>query len=47
MEKIINDFSIGLFISQTFVFVVLIVVVYYLIKLYKKVTKYIDGNSKI
>lgn len=45
MEKIINHFSIGLFLWQTFVLVLLVVVAYYLIKLYKKVNKYLDKNS--
>ena len=45
MEKIINDFSLGLFIWQTAVFVLLIIVIYLLVKLYKKLNNYLDRNS--
>ena len=46
MKKIFEEFSFGLFISQTFVLLLLILVIYYLIKVYKKLTKYLDKNSK-
>ncbi|SHG65750.1 hypothetical protein SAMN05443549_105254 [Flavobacterium fluvii] len=46
MEKLINDFSISLFLWQTFLFVSLIVVVYFIVKLYKKVMRYLDNKSK-
>jgi hypothetical protein len=36
MEKIINDMSLGLFIVQTVMFILLCIITYYLIKLYKK-----------
>lgn len=42
MEKIFNEFSIGLFIGQTFMFLVLIIVVFAIVKLYKKLMKYLD-----
>ncbi len=45
MEKIVNDFSIGLFLWQLFVLVLLITIVYFVVKLYKKVVKYLDNKS--
>jgi hypothetical protein len=42
MEKIFNEFSIGLFIGQTLMFIVLIVIVIAIVKLYKKLMKYLD-----
>jgi len=42
MEKIVSEFSLGLFLMQTLMFVLLIIVVYFIIKLYKKLTKYLD-----
>jgi hypothetical protein len=45
MENIVNDFSISLFLWQLFVLVLLITIVYFVIKLYKKVVKYLDNKS--
>ncbi|OAZ04807.1 hypothetical protein FLB_06550 [Flavobacterium succinicans] len=45
MEKTINDLSIGLFLWQLFVLVLLITIVYFVVKLYKKVVKYLDNKS--
>lgn len=42
MEKILDDFSIGLFLLQTLMFLVLIVIVFAIVKLYKKLIKYLD-----
>jgi hypothetical protein len=42
MEKIFNEFSIGLFIGQTLMLIVLIVIVIAIVKLYKKLMKYLD-----
>ncbi len=39
MEKVINDFSVGLFLWQFVVVVLLIVIVFFLFKLYKKIMK--------
>lgn len=45
MEKTINDFSIGLVLWQLFIILLIIAVVYFVIKLYKKITKHIDKNA--
>ncbi len=45
MEKTINDLSIGLFLWQLFVLVLLITIVYFVVKLYKKVVKHLDNKS--
>jgi large-conductance mechanosensitive channel len=45
MEKVSNDFTLGLFLWQSFVFILILVVAYFLIKLYNKVNKYLDKNS--
>jgi large-conductance mechanosensitive channel len=45
MEKMTNDFSLGLFLWQITVFIILIVIIYFLIKLYRKLIKYLDRNS--
>ena len=45
MEKIFNGFSIGLFFWQTFMFLVLIIIVFSIVKLYKKIIRYLDKNS--
>ena len=42
MEKILDDFSIGLFLLQTLMFLVLIVIIFAIIKLYKKLIKYLE-----
>jgi hypothetical protein len=42
MEKIFDDFSIGLFLLQTLMFIILIVIVIAIVKLYKKLIKYLD-----
>jgi hypothetical protein len=42
MEKILDNFSIGLFFLQTLMFLVLIIVVFAIVKLYKKLMKYLD-----
>lgn len=46
MEKIIKDFSIGLFLWQVLLFVVIIVVIYFMVKLYKKIIVYLDNKAK-
>jgi len=46
MEKLINDFSVSLFLWQIFLFVLLIVAVYFIVKLYKKVMRHLDNKSK-
>lgn len=45
MEKTINDLSIGFFLWQTFIFVLLLFVIYYLYKLYGKVDKHFDKKT--
>jgi large-conductance mechanosensitive channel len=45
MEKTINDFSFGLFLWQIFGLLFLVAILYFTIKLYKKITKYLDKNS--
>jgi len=42
MEKLVENFSIGLFLLQTLMFLVLIIVVFAIVKLYKKLMKYLD-----
>ena len=42
MEKILNDFSFGLFIWQILVIILLVIIVYSIIKLYRKLIKYLD-----
>jgi hypothetical protein len=42
MEKIFNEFSFGLFLWQTLMFIVLIVIVIAIVKLYEKLIKYLD-----
>ena len=42
MEKAINDFSLSLFLWQTLVIVLGIIIIYYLIKLYKKISNHYD-----
>ena len=42
MEDLLENFSIGLFIGQTLMFLVLIIVVFAIVKLYKKLMKYLD-----
>ena len=46
MEKIINDFSIGLFLWQTILLILLILIIYCMIKLYSKVVKYMENKVK-
>ncbi len=46
MEKTISDFSISLLLWQILVFILLLIIIYYLIKLYKKASRYFDKNSK-
>ena len=46
MEKMINDFSFSLFLWQTFVLVLLVAIVYFLVKLYKKVMLNLESKSK-
>lgn len=45
MVKIINDVSFGLFFWQMVMLILAIAILYYMVKLYKKVTKYLDKNS--
>jgi len=42
MEKTINDFSIGLFIWQILALVSVILVFFLLLKIYRKLSKYLD-----
>lgn len=44
MEKTISDFSFELFFWQLLGLIVVIVIIYFLIKLYKKIIKYVDKN---
>jgi F0F1-type ATP synthase membrane subunit b/b' len=46
MEKIIDNMSFGIFFTQTIMFILLFIIIYYLIKLYKKVIKYLDKHEK-
>ena len=46
MEKLINDFSFSLFLWQTFIFVLLCAIIYFLVKLYKKVMVNLGNKSK-
>ena len=46
MEKIIDDFSISLFLWQTFLAVSLCTIIYFLMKLYFKVMHYLESRSK-
>ena len=45
MEILINDFSYGLFLWQAFMLVVLIVGLYFMVKLYRKVMRYLDSAT--
>jgi len=45
MEKTINDFSFGLLLWQVFTVCFLVVILYFAIKLYKKIIKYLEKNS--
>ncbi len=42
MEKILNDFSFGLFIWQILIIILLLIIIYSIIKLYRKLIKYLD-----
>jgi F0F1-type ATP synthase membrane subunit b/b' len=42
MKKTLDNFSFGLFLWQTLMFIVLIVIVIAIVKLYKKLMKYLD-----
>jgi len=46
MEKLINDFSLGLFLWQTFLFILISAIIYFTFKLHKKVMRYLEYNSK-
>jgi FlaA1/EpsC-like NDP-sugar epimerase len=46
MEKLITDFSLSLFLWQTFVLVLICAIIYFTVKLYKKVMRYLEYNSK-
>lgn len=41
-EKLFENFSFGLFLWQTLMFILLIVIVIAIVKLYKKLMKYLD-----
>ncbi len=45
MEKILEEFSLSLFIWQTVMFILLIIIIYYLRKLYIKLINYLNKNS--
>jgi F0F1-type ATP synthase membrane subunit b/b' len=47
MEKTINDFSIGLFIWQILALVSVILVFFLLLKIYRKISKFLDLKIKI
>ena len=47
MEKTINEFSIGLFIWQIFALVAVILVFFLLLKIYRKISKFLDLKIKI
>lgn len=42
MEKIVENFSFGLFFFQTLLFVLLLAILYFIVKLYKRTMKYLD-----
>lgn len=42
MGKIFNEFSFGLFLLQTLMFIILIIIVIAIVKLHKKLMKYLD-----
>ena len=46
MEKTVNDYSISLFLWQIFVFVLLIAIIYFLVKLYKKYTENLNNKPR-
>lgn len=46
MEKIMNDFSNGLFLWQAFLFVLVAVTAYFVAKLYKKAMQYMENKAK-
>ncbi len=45
MEKTVNDFSLSLFLWQILVIILLAVIIFYIVKLYKKIVKYLDNNK--
>lgn len=46
MEKTLENFSSSLFIWQIIMLVLLIAAVYFIIKLYSKLMKYLDRNNE-
>lgn len=46
MDKTINDFSTSLLLWQIVVAVVIAVMIYYIVKLYKKVDKYLSDKKE-
>ncbi len=46
MEKLFNDFSIGLFMWQLLLFVLGIVIVFYIIKLFRRMLRYYNPNKQ-
>lgn len=45
METTINSFSFGLLTWQILTVLILIIMIYYLLKLYKKLMSFLDKNS--
>lgn len=45
MEKSISNFSLGLFLWQILIFLIIIVILYFVLKLYRKITKFLDKNT--
>jgi F0F1-type ATP synthase membrane subunit b/b' len=45
MEKIVNDYSIELIIWQIFLVILLLIIVYFLVKLYKKFNNFLDRDK--
>lgn len=46
MEKTLENFSLSLFIWQIIMLVLLIAAVYFIVKLYSKLMKYLDRNNE-
>lgn len=47
MENSLNNFETSLFIWQFLIFALLILVIYFAVKLYKKIIKYLESKSKV
>ncbi len=45
MEETTSVFSLGLFLGQLFLIVLLVLIAYYVIKIYKKIIKYLNSKN--